>query len=132
MIVGLGLDVVDIDEWEQEVDAKGSTWIERVFNAREREYCKSQADPYRSFAGLLAAKEATLKAFGTGWSDDVDWQDIEILHEDGKPAISITGALLAARKEISSTRIAVSVTHTKHYAAAVVILEMYSDRNCTH
>ena len=124
MIVGLGLDVVDIDEWEQEVNARGSTWIERVFNATEQDYCKGQADPYRSFAGLLAAKEATLKAFGTGWSDDADWQDIEVLHYHGKPVISINGALLAARIETSITRIAVSVTHTKHYAAAVVILEM--------
>jgi holo-[acyl-carrier protein] synthase len=124
MIVGVGLDVVDIDEWEQEVNARGLTWIERVSNAREQEYCKRQADPYRTFAGLLAAKEATLKAFGTGWSDDADWQDIEILHDNGKPAVSIKGALLAARKEMSLTRIAISVTHTKHYAAAVVIVEM--------
>lgn len=123
MITGIGLDVVDIDEWQTEVDASGPPWIERVFTAGEREHCRGQADPYRSFAGIFAAKEAALKALGKGWSDDTDWQDLEISHDDGRPILLLKGALHALAAQVSATKALVSITHTKYYAAAVVILE---------
>ena len=58
MIVGIGLDLVDIREFQAEVDEKREEWLVRVFTTREREYCGTQADPYRHFAGTFAAKEA--------------------------------------------------------------------------
>ena len=124
MIVGVGLDIVDIDEWEAEVNQAGLRWIERVFTAAERGHCEKHTDPYRSFAGVLAAKEATLKALGKGWSNETDWQDVEIIHNSGQPTVSLKGAALEIGRHLSVNRIVASISHTKHYAAAVVILEV--------
>ena len=123
MIFGVGLDIVDIDEWEVEVNKAGLRWIERVFTAAERTHCEKHADPYRSFAGVLAAKEAALKALGKGLSNETDWQDVEIVHNSGQPAVSLKGAALEISRRLPVNRIVVSISHTKHYAAAVVILE---------
>jgi holo-[acyl-carrier protein] synthase len=123
MIVGVGLDIVDIDEWEAEVNQAGLPWIERVFTVAERGHCGKHADPYRSFAGVLAAKEAALKALGKGWSNETDWQDVEIVHNAAKPTVSLKGSTLEVSRGLAVIRIVVSITHTKHSAAAVVILE---------
>ena len=123
MIVGVGIDIVDIDEWEAEVNQAGLRWIERVFTSAERSYCQKHPDPYQSFAGMLAAKEATLKALGKGWSNETDWQHVEITHNSGQPTVSLKGAALEISRGLRVNRIVVSISHTKHYAAAVVILE---------
>lgn len=124
MIVGVGLDIVDVDEWEAEVNRAGLRWIERVFTAGERSHCEKHADPYRSFAGVLAAKEAALKALGRGWSNETDWQDVEVMHDSGQPTVLLRGSALEISRQMSVNRIFASISHTKHYAAAVVILEI--------
>jgi len=123
MIAGLGLDLVDIREFQSEVDHKRQAWLERVFTVGEREYCSQQPDPYRHFAGTMAAKEATLKAFGTGWTDQSDWHNVEVIHELEKPTLVLTGPVMemSARRRIN--HVFLSITHTRDYAAAVVVLE---------
>ena len=123
MIVGIGLDLVDIREFQAEVDEKREEWLVRVFTTREREYCGTQADPYRHFAGTFAAKEATLKALRTGWTDQSDLKDVEIVRRQECPEILFSGALstLVADRKIRTTF--VSITHTKDHASAVVVLE---------
>ena len=123
MIIGLGIDLVDISELQSDVDAKEEL-LHRIFTPLERDYCASQPDPYQNFAGTLAAKEATMKAFGSGWTDEVDWQDIEVVREpSGKPVLVFKGKLLEISKRANVKSSFVSVTHTPRYSNAVVILE---------
>lgn len=124
MVIGIGLDIVDINELQQDVDADPQEWRNRVFTSTEQNYCSAQADPYRSLAGTMAAKEAVMKAFGTGWTDEIDWQHIEVTHElSGRPIVTLHAPLLKLANDLGATRWAVSITHTKDTAAAVFILE---------
>ena len=124
MIIGVGIDLVDVSEFQSEIDAKKEPLLHRIFTPLERDYCASQPDPYQNFAGTLAAKEATMKALGTGWTDEVDWQDIEILREaSGKPALVLKGKLLDTSKRLGLKKPLLSLTHTSRNSIAVVILE---------
>jgi holo-[acyl-carrier protein] synthase len=123
MILGVGFDLVEVGELQAEVDAKRKEWLERVFTATEREYCERQADPYRSFAGTFAAKEGVLKALGTGWTDQSELLDVQVGHNQERPVISLSGPLLEVSKQIGVRSFFVSISHTKNYAAAVVVLE---------
>ena len=123
MIVGIGFDLIDINELQSDIDSKREQSLERIFTASERAYCSAEPDPYRSFAGTLAVKEATMKAFGTGWTDESDWQDIEVIRNVGKPSLLLKGTLLGLSIQMKIARSFVSISHTKDYAAAVVILE---------
>ena len=123
MIVGVGFDLVDVEELQGEVDSTGAEWLQRIFTATEQEYCGRQADPYRSFAGTFAAKEAALKALGTGWTDQADLLDVEVGHNSGKPVIALNRHLLEVSNRLGVRSVFVSISHTKSYAAAVVVLE---------
>ena len=123
MILGVGFDLVDVGELQSEVDAKREEWLNRTFTATEREYCRRQADPYRCFAGAFAAKEGALKALGTGWTDESDLRDVQVDHKHDRPVISLSGSLLEASHKIGVRSLFVSISHTKNYAAAVVVLE---------
>jgi holo-[acyl-carrier protein] synthase len=74
-------------------------------------------------AGTLAAKEATLKAFGTGWTDQNDWQNIEVIRELERPSLLLSGPLEEMSVRLKISRFFLSITHTRDYAAAVVVLE---------
>jgi holo-[acyl-carrier protein] synthase len=123
MVVGIGLDLVDIREFQGEVDEKREEWLRRVFSSREREYCQSQPDPYRHFAGTFAAKEASLKALGIGWTDHSDLKDVEVVRREGRPEILLGDSLMALPSVQKARTKFVSITHTKDHAAAVVVLE---------
>lgn len=124
MIIGLGIDLVNVNELQTEIDENREEWLERVFTKIEREYSSSQSDPYRSFAGTLAAKEAVMKALETGWTDEADWKEIELTRGvNGKPTLALTGNLLARSSGLGVNRYFLSITHTKGHAAAVVVLE---------
>lgn len=122
MIIGIGIDLVKIDRMDK-AGQSHTTFLERVFTAREREYCERQKYPAQHFAGRFAAKEALLKAFGTGWSAGVKWTDIEVLHgEGGGPIVNISGRVkdLADLKGVK--QILLSYSHDKGYAVAQAIL----------
>ncbi len=123
LVVGIGLDIVDIREFQAEVDAKREEWLLRVFTEGERAYCQSHADPYRHLAGTFAAKEAALKALGTGWTDNSDLNDVEITRSEGRPVVVLRGRVqeMAGVQRVRTQL--VSITHTKDYAAAIVVLE---------
>ena len=123
MLIGIGLDLVDIREFQSEVDERREAWLARVFSAEERKYCENQPDPYRHLAGTFAVKEAALKALGTGWTDDSDLRDVEIFRREGKPQIAFGGSVMKLSKRRKVRRQFVSITHTKDYSAAVVVLE---------
>jgi holo-[acyl-carrier protein] synthase len=122
MIIGIGIDLVKIDR----IDKAGknqSGFLERVFTEREREYCSRQKFPAQHYAGRFAAKEAVLKAIGTGWSAGVKWTDMEVLHGDGGgPVVNISGRVKDLMDLKGVKQILLSYSHDEGYAVAHVVL----------
>lgn len=129
LIIGCGIDLVKIERIEKIIKKWGDNFIFRIFNSLEREYCeKKKGNKYQSYAGKFAAKEALLKALGLGLRE-VNWKEIEIKNDElGQPIIGTSGKL----KKIASTKgvskYFISISHTKEYAVAQVILEGALDK----
>lgn len=123
MIIGIGVDLVKIDR----IDKAGKNhegFLERLFTDREREYCSRQKFPAQHYAARFAAKEAVLKAIGTGWSAGVKWTDMEILHgEGGGPIVNLTGRVKDLIDLKGVKQIFLSYSHDGGYAVAQVVLE---------
>jgi holo-[acyl-carrier protein] synthase len=122
MIIGIGIDLVKIDRIDKAGNNR-SGFLERVFTEREREYCYRQKYPAQHFAGRFAAKEAVLKAIGTGWSAGVKWTDMEVLHGDGGgPVVNISGRVKDLMDLKGVKQILLSYSHDEGYAVAHVVL----------
>ena len=124
MIIGIGTDHVEVERFKTLAKARGGEFIRRVFTESEIEYAHSSDDFVQRLAARFAAKEAMLKALGTGWNDEVDWKDIEIRHSaSGQPLIRLKGntAIVAARARMD--RVFLSMSHTRHLATAQVVIE---------
>ncbi|MFL6230771.1 MAG: holo-ACP synthase [Pyrinomonadaceae bacterium] len=105
--------------------ARTPRFVERVFTARERDYCDSRgAVAPQHYAARFAAKEAALKALGTGWSGGLAWQDVEITNtEAGAPILNFYRRALELFQASGATRAHVSISHTSEHAIAQVLLE---------
>ena len=124
MIVGLGIDLVEIARMGQSLSRHEGALKTRVFTAAEREYCEQQARPEVHYAARFAAKEAFSKALGTGIGEDASWQEIEVVSDSrGKPALVVTGAARARMQALGGEGVHVSLTHTESTAGAVVVIE---------
>ena len=124
MIVGLGVDLIEIERVKKAHLKHGQRFIDRLFTPAEAEYCLRKKDPYPSLAGRFAAKEAAMKALGTGWRRGVRWVDFEVVRESGgRPTIRLDGEARKIAEELQVKRIALSITHTEAQALAQVIFE---------
>lgn len=123
MIVGLGTDLVGIERIRQVHARQGQRFLDRVYTAVEQAYCLQARDPAERLAARWAAKEATMKALGTGWTKGVDFRQIAVVSNDGPPGLLLTGtaAVVAAQRNV--TRLHVSLSHSDGMAVATVILE---------
>jgi holo-[acyl-carrier protein] synthase len=122
-IIGVGLDLVKIARVEAIARRWQDRFLHRVYTEDERRASFGRASPYASLAGRFAAKEAMLKALGTGWSAGVRWQDIEVLNEvGGRPVATVQGRTGVLVRQAGVTRIYVSLSHDGDYAIAEVIL----------
>lgn len=122
-IVGIGLDLVKIERIRALADRWQERFLERLYTEAERRYCFDRASPYASLAGRFAAKEAVLKAIGTGWSAGISWQDIQVLNDgSGKPVAHVQGRAGALLQEAGVTDIHISLSHDADYAIAQVVL----------
>jgi holo-[acyl-carrier protein] synthase len=124
MISGIGTDIVAVERFQRFIDEDNSALLKRIFTERERSVCFARKQSAASFAARFAAKEAFLKALGTGLRDGISWQDIEVINNDkGKPGLVLTGRA----SEIFSSRHLnasfLSLSHDGGYAVAVVVLE---------
>jgi holo-[acyl-carrier protein] synthase len=120
MIVGLGVDLVEVGRVKKTIDRWGERFLNRVFTFKEKSYCLKKAFPEQSLAARFAAKEAVLKAIGTGLSSGIGWKDIEIVNDiSGKPEVSLGEKIT---KRIGHKRILISLSHTKEFAIAFAIL----------
>jgi holo-[acyl-carrier protein] synthase len=123
MIVGLGTDLVEVSRLE-DATRRHPGFLERVFTPGEIQYCDSQHRRFEGYAARFAAKEAFLKALGTGLRDGISWQDMEVLrHDDGRPELVLQGRAREASEERGVVRTFISLSHTGTHAVAVVLLE---------
>lgn len=124
MIVGLGADIAEVDRIEAAIARHGRAFIERVFTPQEIAYCERHRARGERYAARFAAKEATMKALGTGWTRGVRWVDIEVTRQaSGRPAIELHGATRQHAERLGVNRIHVSLTHSGNLAFAEVIFE---------
>jgi holo-[acyl-carrier protein] synthase len=124
MIIGIGIDIVNVGEVQDNIDKQRDKYLARVFTSGEIDYAKSGADPYQRFAARVAAKEAAMKALRTGWSDEVDWQNIEVANQQtGEPVIILHGGAKKRATELGVKKVWVTLTHTPEIAVAEVLLE---------
>ena len=126
-IIGTGIDVIEVDRIERALTRPrtGERFRARVFTQREIAYCESRGLPrYQSYAGRFAAKEAAMKAMGTGWNRNVGWSEIEVVRERGKaPTIALHGKSAEFARGRSIGKFHLSITHTVKEAIAHVIAE---------
>ena len=127
MIVGIGIDLVEVPRIENALQRFGQRFVDRILTPDEAAYCLSHKNPAAFLAARFAAKEAVSKAFGAGIGPSLGWHDIEVRHKDsGAPYIVMHGKgqdLLSAR---NANVVHVSLTHTATNSAAVAILERIS------
>jgi holo-[acyl-carrier protein] synthase len=124
MIVGSGIDLVEIGRIQHSMDRYGSRFLDRVFTGAEQAYCLRKRKAAESFAARFAAKEAGAKALGTGIRNGVSWLEIEVVREaGGRPTIRFHGRAAQVAARLGVARAALSITHTTDLAMASVVLE---------
>jgi holo-[acyl-carrier protein] synthase len=124
MIVGTGVDIAEVDRIRESIERFGERFLRRVFTEGEIEYCEKKAGRFESYAARFAAKEAGMKALGTGWNHGVRWRDIEVVRPKGqRPTIQFHGQAASFAQKLGAKNIALSITHTREQALAHVILE---------
>jgi holo-[acyl-carrier protein] synthase len=121
-IIGLGLDATDIDRIAQAIDRYGDRFLRRVFTDREIAYCTRRKEPAIHFAGRFAAKEAAMKALGTGHSHGVLWRDVEVVRGGGPPQLELHGGAAIRFTSIGGLSSLVTITHSDTLALAQVVI----------
>lgn len=124
MIVGTGIDIAEVDRIAACIERFGGRFVERIFTPEEIRYCESKANKSERYAARFAAKEAGMKAIGTGWSHGVRWQDIEVQRlPGGRPTVVFRGRAGEFFAKLGARQAHLSLTHTKGMAMALVVLE---------
>jgi len=124
MIKGIGTDLIELDRIARVHYENGERFLVKLYTDAERDYFSRWEDPVPRIAGRFAAKEAVMKALGTGWSDGVRWRDIEILRRPaGAPEVVLHGRCREIFDSLGATRIHCTITHSRDHAMAVVIFE---------
>jgi len=124
MIVGTGIDLVEIGRIQHSMDRYGSRFLDRVYTPAEQAYCLRKRKAAESFAARFAAKEAGAKALGTGISFGVNWLEIEVVRAPGgRPTLRFHGRAAQIAAAMGVARSALSITHTAALAMASVVLE---------
>ncbi len=124
MIIGTGVDIVEIGRFRNVLERSKDRFIQRVFTPAEQEFCNKHRDPAPHYAVRFAAKEALFKALGTGWAKGVTWLDAEVLRENQKaPTLRLHGVALKLSASMGATKVHLSLTHSDESAVATIILE---------
>lgn len=124
MIFGIGIDLVEIDRLKKSVVKFGDRFLNRLFTENEIKYCQSKSNSYQHFAVRFAAKEAFLKAIGTGLRDGITWHQIEIINDkQGKPSILTHDKCHEILEKLDVRNPKLSLSHIRQHGIAVVILE---------
>jgi len=124
MIVGSGIDIAEVLRIAEAIQRHGQRFLHRVFTEGEIAYCDSKANRIERYAARFAAKEAGMKALGTGWNHGVRWRDVEVCRQPGgRPTLAFHGRAAEFAAKLGTKNIALSLSHTAEQAIAQVILE---------
>ncbi len=124
MIVGTGVDVAEVPRIRASIERFGAKFVDRIYTPGEIAYVERKANRYQRYAARFAAKEAGMKAIGTGWKRGVTWRDFEVTNlPSGKPTLRLHGVAAEIAARLGVRNISLSITHTAELGMAHVILE---------
>jgi holo-[acyl-carrier protein] synthase len=124
MIIGTGVDIAEVPRIRESIERYGDRFLQRIFTEGEIRYCEAKATRFESYAARFAAKEAGMKAIGTGWRHGVTWQDFEVANlPSGRPTLKLHGVAARVAEKLGVRGISLSLTHTAELGMAHVILE---------
>ena len=124
MILGTGIDITEVPRVAESISRFGKRFLHRIYTEGEIRYCEAKANRIERYAARFAAKEASMKALGTGWSRGIRWRDIEVYRPPGsRPTIRFHGKASEFAARMGVKNIALSLSHTSEQAIASVILE---------
>jgi holo-[acyl-carrier protein] synthase len=124
MIRGIGIDTIELERIARVHAEYGEKFLSRILTEAEREYVARWADPVPRIAGRFAAKEACMKALGTGWGAGIRWRDIEVRRGPaGAPVANLYGRAAERLAELGASRVHVTITHGENHAMAMIIIE---------
>jgi holo-[acyl-carrier protein] synthase len=124
MILGTGVDLAEVPRIRSAIERFGERFVRRIYTPLEIAYVDRKANRFERYAARFAAKEAGMKAIGTGWDHGVTWKDIEVSNlPSGQPTIRLHGVAAQIAEKMGVKRISLSLTHTAELAMAHVILE---------
>ena len=124
MIVGTGVDLAEVPRIRASIERFGARFVDRIYTPAEIAYVERKANRFERYAGRFAAKEAGMKAIGTGWKRGVRWQDFEVSNlPSGRPTLLLHGVAAKVAEKMGVKSISLSITHTAQLGMAHVILE---------
>jgi holo-[acyl-carrier protein] synthase len=123
-IIGIGTDIIECLRIAQMIERHGELFISRVYTQHEIQYCQSRKMATQHFAGRWAAKEAILKALGTGWRKGISWRDIEVRNEPGgRPVVAMRGGARDVVEQLGITQMLISISHCRSHATAYALAQ---------
>jgi holo-[acyl-carrier protein] synthase len=124
MIIGIGVDIVEIERFRKVIERLKDRFTQRIFTSAERKFCITHRDPTPHFAVRFAAKEALFKAIGTGWAKGVTWLDVEVQRDrQDAPTIELHGEAQRISTSLGVQVVHLSLSHSEQWAVAMVVLE---------
>ena len=121
-VVGIGTDIIECLRIAQMIERHGELFIERVYTPHEIRYCQSRKQATQHFAGRWAAKEAILKALGTGWRRGIGWRDIEVRNQPGgRPVVGLRGGARDVLEQLNIREMLISISHCRSHAVAYAL-----------
>lgn len=124
MILGTGIDLAEVERIRAAIERYGERFLRRVYTPHEIAYVERKANRYERFAARFAAKEAGMKAIGTGWRGGITWHDFEVANEpSGRPTLRLSGRAAQVAAALGVRRVSLSLTHTAQLGMAFVIVE---------
>lgn len=121
-IVGIGTDITECLRIARMIERHGELFLDRVYTPEELQYCQNRKQSTQHFTGRWAAKEAVLKALGTGWRRGISWHDVEVINEpSGKPVILLSGGAEEAALHQGIVTMHISISHCRSHATAFAV-----------
>ncbi len=121
-VIGVGTDIIECLRIAQMIERHGELFINRVYTSYEIRYCQQRKQATQHFAGRWAAKEAILKALGTGWRRGISWRDVEVRNEpSGKPVVGLRGGAREVVEQLGIREMLVSISHCRSHAMAYAL-----------
>ena len=123
MILGIGIDIIEVKRVEKMLEKRGESFLNRVFLPEEIEYCREKSYPAQHYAARLAVKEAVMKAFGEGWNEKIGWKDILVNRtHKGQPGVELLEKGKKLKEERGVDNVLISLSHADNYSVAQAII----------